>query len=225
MKTNAKNIAIGASLALLFFIGSMLKVSAMLGSRGAHFSCMAMVAPLMGAFFGAFPAFGIVAMLIMVRSVVWGVGLTVGLPTLFATLSWHLSTARDQRMIRLADFFLHVCVPVLSMIIFCAVTTGIACCYALYWLIPIAGFMMRQNGGHSIFVQALTSTFVAHAVGSIIWLFVVPMTSAQWIALIPVVAIERFIYALGMTTTYVGLTYVKFVKMDMRYWILRLYNI
>lgn len=212
MKLNTKNIFAGASLALLFFIGSIVKVSAMLGARGAHFSCMAMVAPLMGAFFGAFPAIGIVGMLLIVRSLMLSVGLTVGLPTLFATLSWHLSRARDQRLVRVADFFLHVCVPVLSMIVFSTATTGYAFCYSLYWLIPVAGFVARKRGASSIFIQALTSTFIAHAVGSMIWLFVVPMASSQWVALIPIVAIERFISALGMTAAYVGLTKVKSVR-------------
>ena len=46
--------------------------------------------------------------------------------------------------------------------------------------------------------DALASTFIAHAVGSVIWLYTVPMTAAAWIALIPLVACERMLYASGI---------------------------
>ncbi|MFA6527103.1 MAG: hypothetical protein WCT20_01635 [Candidatus Babeliales bacterium] len=200
-----KNICIGTGLASLFFLGSMVKLGVMVGSHGLHFSCMTMIAPLMGAFFGVLPAFGILAVLFVVRSFVATTGLTVGLPTLCATVSWHVSGASKERTTRIADVLLHVCLPVLSMIVFCAATTGIACCYALYWLIPVAGYLARMRGVDSLFVQALSSTFIAHAVGSIIWLFVVPMSPVQWVALIPLVAVERFISAVGMTAVYAGI--------------------
>lgn len=200
-----KKMVIGITLATLFFIGSMAKISLMVGSLGTHFSCMALVAPLMGLFFGAFPAFCILGVLFVLRSFISTVGITLGLPTLFATLSWSLyGTCRDKAT-RVADFVVHVCLPLICILVFSTHVTGLARCYALYWIIPVIGYITRVYSNRMIFAQALASTFVAHAVGSICWLFLVPMTDMQWVALIPMVAVERFIYAVGMTTVYYGL--------------------
>ena len=45
--------------------------------------------------------------------------------------------------------------------------------------------------------------FIAHAVGGVFWIFSVNMTTQQWIGLIPVVAIERFSMAVGMSFVYI----------------------
>ncbi len=41
--------------------------------------------------------------------------------------------------------------------------------------------------------RALQSTFLQHAAGSLIWVSLIPLASEQWLALIPVVAIERLL--------------------------------
>ncbi len=46
--------------------------------------------------------------------------------------------------------------------------------------------------------HALASTFIAHAVGSVIWLYTVPMVASAWLALIPIVACERLLYTAGI---------------------------
>jgi len=59
----------------------------------------------------------------------------------------------------------------------------------------------------SIFLHSLTSTLIAHAVGSVIWIYTTPMTPAFWYALIPIVAVERLVMAIGMTTMYHAIGY------------------
>jgi len=76
---------------------------------------------------------------------------------------------------------------------------GQAFAYSFYWLIPIALYAL---GNKSSFCRALSATFLAHAVGSIIWLYTVSMTSAQWLSLIPVVAVERLVMACGMVVVF-----------------------
>jgi hypothetical protein len=82
---------------------------------------------------------------------------------------------------------------------------GDAFAYSFYWLIPIVIYALSYK---STFCRALSATFLAHAVGSIIWLYTVPMTSAQWLSLIPVVAVERLVMACGMTVLYYVLNWV-----------------
>jgi len=71
--------------------------------------------------------------------------------------------------------------------------------YSLYWLIPIILFGYSRK---TLFLEALGSTFVAHAVGSVIWLYTVPTTAVSWIGLIPIVAVERVFFAIGMVAVY-----------------------
>lgn len=69
--------------------------------------------------------------------------------------------------------------------------------YPLYWVIPIAVTLITTK---PFFFQALGSTFTAHAVGSVLWLYSGILSSpAAWIALIPVVACERFGMAILIT--------------------------
>ena len=59
------------------------------------------------------------------------------------------------------------------MILFIAHPVGAAAApYAFYWFIPIFIAMMRNR---TLWHDALASTFTAHAVGSVIWLYTVPM--------------------------------------------------
>lgn len=195
MNIGTKNSIAISLVGALFSIGSMIKMSCMIGSFNAHFSCMYVVAPLLGVFLSAVPATFCLGGLFILRSLVCATCVTCGVPTLFAMLSWNYAWATTKRLGRIVDFMLHVVVPFACMIIFMAMTTGVARVYSLFWVIPIAIYAARQYGYKNIFSQALASTFLAHAVGSIMWVFAVPMTEGQWIALIPVVVIERLLYA------------------------------
>lgn len=80
--------------------------------------------------------------------------------------------------------------------------------YTAYWCIPImaAAYAHRSPG-----VMMLGATFSAHIVGSCIWLFTTPMTSQQWLALIPIVAIERLTCASLMSLTHYAYTYIPYI--------------
>jgi len=96
-------------------------------------------------------------------------------------------------------------VPLVCMILFITHSVGFtAAPYAFYWLIPIALYIIKKR---SLFTDALGATFVAHAVGSVFWLYLVPMPSAYWWGLIPVVAIERICFAAGAVLVYKGCMY------------------
>ncbi len=66
--------------------------------------------------------------------------------------------------------------------------------YPLIWLIPfIATF-----GKKRLIFNSLGATFCAHAVGSVIFLYSFGLTPAIWMALIPVVFMERGLFTLGI---------------------------
>ena len=62
--------------------------------------------------------------------------------------------------------------------------------------------MIALFKSRSFYAQALGATFTAHAVGSVIWLYTMPMAQEAWLALIPQVAIERLTFAAGIVVAY-----------------------
>jgi hypothetical protein len=78
--------------------------------------------------------------------------------------------------------------------------------YTAYWIIPLIALAYPHK---NFFAHALGSTFITHAVGSVIWLYTRPTTPLYWMSLIPVVIIERLLIAAGMTILYFCYTYLK----------------
>ena len=112
--------------------------------------------------------------------------------------------------IDIVDFLTRVFLPLLCILIFTLHSVGRhAFVYSFYWFIPVfLYFYQSKKRFVSIFAASLSSTFVAHAVGSIIWLYFVDMTCVQWLALIPRVAVERLVFVLGLSGTYIFIKYL-----------------
>ncbi|BDC34946.1 hypothetical protein Noda2021_09040 [Candidatus Dependentiae bacterium Noda2021] len=81
-----------------------------------------------------------------------------------------------------------------------------AVCYAALWLIPLA-FSLKNKC--SVFATAFSSTLIAHAVGSVIWIYTVPMTHSGWVALTPIALAERVIFAAGMSLIYYAVQHAR----------------
>lgn len=110
-------------------------------------------------------------------------------PSLFAAFAW-----------RSRSFFFHVITPLTCMVLFIMHPQGAgAPLYTLYWLIPVGIWL---SGSRLLLSRALASTFVAHAVGSVVWLNAYNIPSATWITLIPVVLFERLLFALALVSVY-----------------------
>lgn len=72
--------------------------------------------------------------------------------------------------------------------------------FSLYWLIPLFCYFVRER---FLLARALGTTFTAHAVGSTLWLYVFGLPAKVWLSLIPVVVMERLIFAAGIAVAYV----------------------
>jgi len=100
----------------------------------------------------------------------------------------------------------NLAVPMIAMMAFWLNPEGQkAWYYALYWLIPMAMYFLRDR---FIFARALGTTFTAHAVGGALWVWLLPMPAAVWTSLIPVVWKERGLMAIGITLTFVAFNYL-----------------
>jgi hypothetical protein len=178
----------GMYLAFLKF-SSLIKFSCIIGSQMAFFSGVNVMAPLAGRWFGVAGSCGLLLLGLATHSLLLGMftlkSLAFYVPGFCAALYW----ATPHASIRL---FL----PLLCILLFILNPVGWqACVYTLYWLIPVCIYFLPH---HTVFSQALGSTFIAHAVGSVIWIYADPMTPAIWLALIPVVLFERLLFATGM---------------------------
>ena len=188
-----KNSLKAASYAGLVKIAGLLKVSFLVGSQMIWFSATNSVLPLAGAFGGVMGS-GLVFLarqllhLIFFKTVSLSF-LAFCVPGFFASLYWSTQHYAVRLLLPIACIGLFVIHPVGAQ----------AFVYSLYWLIPVVLYFVSKK---SLFLQALGSTFIAHAVGSVIWLYTMPMTAAMWMGLMPIVLFERILFAVGMVVAH-----------------------
>lgn len=185
-----RSVAIITASKLLSFI----TMSFAIGTFWTVFSFRTMLTPLVGAF-GGIVGIGVFCASNLFYALVFKKAMTIsflaysGIPTVAASLYW----ATESRVVR-------IFIPAVCMLLFVSHSQGMyAFPYALYWLIPIA--IARYNNS-SVFLTALASTFTAHAVGSVLWLYGTGMQASCWYGLLPLVPVERVILAAGMTVSY-----------------------
>ena len=182
-----------------------IKVSFILGSYTVLFSATSIVVPLTGAFAGYAGSFSFLGFSLLIKFLFNGsiplYHLAYHIPGFIASLYWASGS-----------FAIRFLVPFVSLFLFWVHPIGAqAWPYALYWLIPLALYVKPRK---TLFFQALGSTLVAHAVGSVIWLYTVPMTPGMWLALIPLVALERLVFATGMVALFKTINYFMLSKTE-----------
>jgi len=69
--------------------------------------------------------------------------------------------------------------------------------YSLFWLVPIAAIPLKRH----LFANALGATFTAHAVGGAAFIWAIDLPAKFWTNLIPIVAAERLVFAIGIYLT------------------------
>lgn len=180
-----KNLFLFFGWIVLVILARFLKFSIPVGEQSATLVCFTVVLPVIGYFCSSWRSLSLVSGAWFLMHVMHPIPLTAGIPTLLATLSWRASGDRSA-----SHWGMHLAFPLVAMAFFIFSSNGGgAWPYALYWLVPVACAFGRQN----LFKRALQSTFVAHAAGSVMWAYFTPLSSAMWMDLIPVVAIERLL--------------------------------
>ncbi len=179
----------------------LLKATYIFGSTAAFFSATNVITPLAGAFGGVSGSCKVFVISLTLRVLMGGFigfhSLAYHIPGLFAALAW---STRSK--------WLHIGVPVACMALFIAHPVGLmAIPYSFYWIIP----MVLSGARPTLFTQALGATFIAHAVGSVIWIYTVPMTAAAWYALLPLVLWERIAFAVGQVAVYQLVTSLRII--------------
>ena len=194
MSYSSKIVRFFMTLSLLALF-SKVTLSFFLGTAHCYISGLSWLTPVLALIAGSSTG-GLLILFFALKYLFFKRATTAGIPTLCATYSYYAAT---QQQLSWRDYALNFFFPVLAVAVFVfAQGFSLGSFYALYWLIPATLFILRFFGFcHEPWAYALTSSFIAHAAGSLIWLALVPMSSEQWFLLIPLVAAERLVIHCG----------------------------
>jgi len=188
-----KKVAFLIIFVTLSLVAMRVNFSQLLGTENKSFTFFQFLAPIGGGIFD--PLFGSFAALLAqgLNFAIFGgqmdlFSLLRFFPAMFA--AWYFGTKKNDILF----------VPIACMALFWLHPVGAqAPLYALFWVIPVAA----RFTGNNLFLRSLGATFTAHAVGSIAFLYTIPSEPALWTALIPVVLIERIVFASGIATSFI----------------------
>ena len=183
-----------ALFAIFGFFTLQIPVAQLAGSK-VKFTIYDAFAPIAGSFIGAMP--GVVAVFLMqfFNFLVHGARIEDAgtivrfFPMLFAAIYF----AQKGKV--------NLIIPMLAITAFVAHPIGREVWYfSLFWLIPIVAHFFRDR---FLLARALGATFTAHAVGGALWIWVFALPAPVWNSLIPVVIMERLLFALGISGSFV----------------------
>ncbi len=180
--------------AVLGFIALQIPITQLEGSK-AKFMVYDAFAPVAGAFIGTGP--GVLAVFFMQfvnflvhGAVVEDAGTIIRfLPMLFAVLYF----AKKGKF--------NLVIPIIAILAFVIHPIGRTVWYfSLFWTIPIIAYFLRDR---FLLARSLGATFTAHAVGGALWIWVFALPAPVWISLIPIVVLERALFAVGISVSFV----------------------
>ncbi|MCD6147819.1 hypothetical protein J7J18_00395 [bacterium] len=182
---------------VLGLLASKIPLSPIIGAKGQSFTPFEFLGPTSGMFLGSAPGAISVFFVKLLKDIFLGVRFDTAniirlFPMMFAAIYFGLEKSRRSGKLILI-------VPLMAILLFVLHPEGRkAWFYSLYWLIPILAYFKKDR----LILNALGSTFTAHCVGSIAFLYAFNLPAPVWVGLIPVVFVERFSFALGIWATY-----------------------
>jgi len=190
---------------VLGLIAFQIPISKIVGSN-QNFSLFEFIGPLGGMFLG--PLFGALSAFFVRGANVIITHQSLDLLTVIRFLPMMLAAVYFGMRGRKMAIIFPLCI-----ILFLAHPIGQkAWLYPCIWLIPLAATFYKKR----LILNSLGATFTAHAVGSTIFLYAFGLTTQIWLALIPVVFIERGIFTLGIWASYlvINTTLDKLTKIE-----------
>lgn len=197
---NKAKIVFAVVFIVLGIIALQIPVNVLAGAK-VKFTLFDLFAPITGAFLGSgIGAVAVVSMSLINLAFHGFIGFNnSNLVTAIATLRilpliagvWYFSSKKNYSLI----------IPAFAIIAFNLHPEGIKAWYfSLFWLIPFAVWPLRNR---FLLARALGSTFTAHAAGGAVWVWAFNLPAAVWSGLVPVVILERSIFTLGISASYI----------------------
>ena len=187
----------------LAFVSHRLNFASLVGAENQFFTVFQFFGPIAGGFLG--PVVGVLAVLIaevfnfITMGKAWSIiNLARLLPMLFAAFYFG-TKGRVNLKSRIS-----LIVPIIAIAAFIVHPVGRTIWFfTLFWTIPVIIKILPKKYSGILFLRSLGATFTAHAVGGAAWIWSIPMTGEQWIGLIPIVAVERLLFAAGIAGSYI----------------------
>ncbi|MBI2548517.1 hypothetical protein HYW21_04155 [Candidatus Woesearchaeota archaeon] len=195
---HAKKIAFIFLFLIMALVAMRINFSSLVGAKNQFFTLFQFFGPIAGSILG--PFVGILTVLgaevvdfFIVGKEATFINLIRLTPMLFAAYYF------GSKSKKFATF-----IPIMAIAVWMLHPMGRQVWYfSLYWTIPLIIRLLPQKYAQNLGLKSLGATFTAHAVGGAVWIWSVPMTAEQWIGLIPVVAYERLLFALGIAGSYI----------------------
>lgn len=188
-----KKIGAGLILLIAIILFANIKVSKILGSNEV-FTLIEFIGPISMVFLG--PIAGIAAVIFgkgfsmgALSFGIFDVGRIISMPVAALYFAYY----RDKKWISI--------IPILAIVAFILGPNGSGTVwyYSIFWFIPaIVAYMNTKN----LFLRSLGATFSAHAIGSVAFLYAFAPDPVIWNTLIPIVIVERVLFALGISGSY-----------------------
>lgn len=197
-----------AGFLMLLFISKLIKFGPVIGVLKGNLLASQVVMPLAGILTSGF---GLISIFVLsainsfsFNFTLYSLSTVYHIPSFFASLSLF---NHENKTLNLFFRSINFIVPALCAFLFVANPIGSQIpAYTLYWLIPV---IITFSGIQNMFLKALGSTFIAHAVGTVIFVYCVPSDVNLWANLAKIVWLERIIIALGMTLVYKAVIFIK----------------
>jgi len=175
------------------FVALQIPFTTVIGSK-VKFTLFDFFAPMASGFIGTWPGLAAVFLMQGINFLVHGAKVIDAgtiirfLPPLAAV--WYFGSKSKFNII----------VPLLAIVAFNLHPIGrSAWVYSMFWLIPVICYFLRER---FLLARALGATFTAHAIGGAFWIYAFGLSKEIWLGLIPVTAIERSMFALGIMAAY-----------------------
>ena len=175
---------------------SQISISPIVGSKQS-FTPLEFLGPTSGMFLGpwvgAISVFFVKLFDVLVKHQTFDVTTVIRFfPMIFAAI--YFGIAKSKKII--------LAIPLLCIVLFMLHPEGRQAWYfSLYWLIPIVCFLKKDR----LVLNALGSTFTAHAVGSTAFIYAFNLSAPVWTSLIPVVFMERMLFCAGIWVFYLAI--------------------
>ncbi|MBU4299166.1 hypothetical protein KJ636_03930 [Patescibacteria group bacterium] len=182
---------------------SQIHLSPIIGAKGQAFTPLEFFGPTSGMFLGSLPG-AVSVFFVKLFNAIFSeqqfnlTNIIRLFPMVFAAIYFGLSKSKNFNKLILL-------IPIIAISLFIAHPEGRQVWfYSLYWLIPIIAFFKKDR----LILNALGSTFTAHAMGSVAFLYAFNLSAPIWLGLIPIVFVERVSFAIGIWATYLLLNSV-----------------
>ena len=185
----------------LTFLGFRINFSKIIGSENQYFTLYQFLFPIAGGFLGTI--WGILVVIFANLFNILFLNYNLNLLSILRILPSILAVFYFSKLNKYKKFEnLKLIIPLIAILLFWIHPIGKKVWYyPLYWVIPIICRLPKIK--NNLFAKSLGSTFTAHSIGSIIWLYTVDMKAIVFKSLILVVAYERLIFASGIFISYI----------------------